>query len=65
VTAILTLDLALKAMTMEACRARGWDPENYDEADALAVLDYAAHVGRIPVPWSVGGLFREPARGAA
>jgi Holliday junction resolvasome RuvABC endonuclease subunit len=32
----------LKRLAMEACRRRGWDPENDDEADALGLLDYAA-----------------------
>ena len=54
----------LKDMTMRACQQRGWDPENDDEADALALLDYAAHVCRIPVPWSCGGLFAEKGEAA-
>lgn len=31
----------LKRLTIEACRRRGWEPENDDEADALGLLDYA------------------------
>lgn len=31
----------LKRLTIEACKARGWAPENDDEADALGLLDYA------------------------
>jgi len=52
---------SLKAMTMRGCQERGWDPQNDDEADALALLDYAAHVLKLQVPWSVGSLFRESA----
>ena len=31
----------LKRLTIDACKARGWSPENDDEADALGLLDYA------------------------
>lgn len=31
----------LKRLTMDACRARGWSPDNDDAADALGLLDYA------------------------
>ena len=46
----------LKQMTIEACRARGWQPANDDEADALAILDYALRLWRIDVPWADGPL---------
>ena len=47
----------MKALVMQACRARGWQPANDDEADALAVLDFAAHACRLDVPWPCGALF--------
>jgi Holliday junction resolvasome RuvABC endonuclease subunit len=34
----------IKAAVVQACRDRGWNPTNDDEADALAVLDYARAV---------------------
>ena len=42
---------------MEGCRARGLKPANDDEADAVAVLDYAAAVRGIKLPWGPGPLF--------
>ena len=48
---------AMKAMVIAACRDRGWSPANDDEADALAMLDYAAHVYRLDIPWVCGALF--------
>lgn len=47
-----------KRMTIEQCTKRGFRPQNDDEADALAVLDYACHCLKLPglVP---GGLFTE------
>ena len=33
----------LKRLTIEACQVRGWDPMTDDEADALALFDYACH----------------------
>lgn len=33
----------LKRLTIEACQLRGWDPRGEDEADALALYDYACH----------------------
>lgn len=47
----------LKRLTMAACRERGWQPEDDNEADALAVMDYAAHCLRLDVPWACGALF--------
>jgi len=46
-----------KRLTMEACKARGWDVEMDDEADALALMDYAVHCLRIPAPWACGALY--------
>lgn len=34
---------AVRRMTFERCKLKGWLPDTDDEADALAVLDYAAH----------------------
>jgi Holliday junction resolvasome RuvABC endonuclease subunit len=50
-----------KARCLERCRDLGWDPDNDDEADAMAIIDFACHELKVPVPWSVGGLFRETA----
>ncbi|NIA72296.1 crossover junction endodeoxyribonuclease RuvC [Pelagibius litoralis] len=47
----------LKAMTIQACRERGWDPANDDEADALALLSYAVDLLRLKADWPIGGLF--------
>jgi Holliday junction resolvasome RuvABC endonuclease subunit len=55
----------LKAMTLDACRDRGWNPCDDNEADALAGLDYACHLLKLPVPWSCGGLFAEKGATAA
>lgn len=48
-----------KRLTVMQCTERGFKPQNDDEADALACLDYACHCLKIPglVP---GGLFTEP-----
>lgn len=32
-----------KERVIAECHARGWKPETEDEADALAILDYARH----------------------
>lgn len=42
---------ALKRMTILRCEARDWNVDTDDEADALALLDYAAHHLKLPVPW--------------
>ena len=49
----------LKAMTVEACRDRGWSPRDDNEADALGLLDYAVHLRKWQPPWASGALFRE------
>lgn len=43
----------LKRMTVERCNLKGWAVDDDNEADALAVLDFAAHTLRnaIDVPW--------------
>ena len=38
----------MKDRVMKPCRDRGWEPANDDEADSLAVLDYAVHCLRLP-----------------
>ena len=55
----------LKALTMDACQARGLKPANDDEADAISVLDYAASLRGIKLPWGAGPLFLDgsPATG--
>jgi Holliday junction resolvasome RuvABC endonuclease subunit len=53
----------LKAMTLPAWRELGWNSKNDDEADVFALLDYACHLLKLPVPWSAGGL--SSARSAA
>ena len=47
-----------KAEVMQACKARGWNPANYDESDALAVLDYSLHELRIQPPWTSDTLWQ-------
>ena len=47
----------LKALTIAACEKRGWAPNNDDEADALAILDYAAHTMALNVPWPAFEMF--------
>lgn len=47
----------LKDLTLDACRARGWDPRDDNAADALAVLDYAAATLGLDVPWQTGVWF--------
>jgi len=41
-----------KRLTIEGCRDRGWAPVNDDEADALAILDFAAHKFKLPTDWA-------------
>lgn len=38
----------LKAMVVTGCEQRGWQPRNDDEADALALLDYAMNLNAVP-----------------
>ena len=48
---------AKKRRVVQACRDRGWDPVDDNEADALAGLDWVCHVRAIAVPWPCGALF--------
>lgn len=41
----------LKEISMEKCRAYGWNPKNDDEADALGILDYACTARGFVPPW--------------
>lgn len=41
----------LKQSTLVRCQQKGWVARNYDEADALAGLDWMAHNLKIQVPW--------------
>ena len=46
-----------KARTIAACRELGWDPEDHNEADALAILSYALHCLRVDSGLPAGPLF--------
>lgn len=46
-----------QARVKAACEARGWTPVDDNAADALALLDHACLVRRIPTPWPCGALF--------
>jgi Holliday junction resolvasome RuvABC endonuclease subunit len=48
----------LKRMTIDRCIAQGWLPKDDDDADALAVLDYACHILKQPLAKSTGPLFK-------
>lgn len=48
----------LKAKIIAACEERGWTPQNDDEADALATLDYGLHCLHIEGA-APGPLFKE------
>ena len=54
-----------KARTIAACNARGFHPRNDDEADALAILDYAAHCLGIKTDIPEGPLFGARSQGEA
>lgn len=41
----------LKRLSIEACRLRGWTPEDDNEADALGLLAFACHRRQLDVPW--------------
>lgn len=41
----------IKTMTVLTCQKKGWAPRNDNEADALALLDWAAHERACDVPW--------------
>ncbi len=54
-----------KARTMAACEVRGFHPQNDDEADALALLDYPAHFLKVTTDILEGPLFSAMAEAAA
>ena len=45
-----------KRAVIEMCRMYGWKPKNDDEADALAIMDYAAGQWGLRRPWGEGPL---------
>lgn len=47
----------LKAAAIEAARARGWNPEDDNQADAAGVLDFGLACFRVEVPWRDAHLF--------
>lgn len=50
-----------KARVIAACLARGIDVSDDNEADALAILDYAAHCCKVKTDISLGPLFEKGA----
>ncbi len=52
----------LKDLTMDRCRAHGWNPSRDDEADALGVLSYVLNTRKIETPWRDRALFGGVAR---
>lgn len=44
----------LKAMTIHHCRARGLDPKDDNEADALGLMEYTAFKFKQKLPWELG-----------
>ena len=54
-----------KARTIAACNVRGFHPRNDDEADALAILDYAAHCLGVKTDNPEGPLFGVRQQGEA
>lgn len=51
----------LKLKTMARCRALGWYPKDHNEADAIALHDYARHAFRLPANRPAGPLFKKEA----
>lgn len=49
-----------KEYAMDRCRQLGLKARNFDEADALGVLDYACDLERIMPPWRAGEVLRPP-----
>lgn len=49
----------LKRLTIAACQARGWAPKSDDDADALAMMDFAM------MQWDVPGVISGPLFGRA
>jgi len=54
----------LKAMAMDAARARGWNPVDDHQADAAGVLDYGLACFGVAVPWRDAHLFGGAIRAA-
>ena len=50
-------------MTVQMCKARGWDPRDNNAADALGILDYAAFRFGPKPDWPVDYLSLEAAHG--
>lgn len=48
----------MKRLVLEEARARGYEPENDDEADAIAVLDFTLHALRETGDLPIGRLFK-------
>ena len=48
----------MKALVMQACRDRSYDPQSEDEADALACLDYSVVCLRLDLELPQPGLLR-------
>lgn len=48
----------IKTLVVNRCRALGWRPTNDDEADAMAIWDFACAKHRAHQSVPVGGLFR-------
>jgi len=49
----------MKSMVMLACIERGFAPKSQDEADAIAMMDYIAHIYELPRDWPDGALFNQ------
>jgi len=47
----------LKRLAMDACRTRGWNPQNDHEADAAGVLDFGLHCFGVRPPWRDAHMF--------
>lgn len=58
----------MKSMAVEECHRRGFQPKSDDEADALCVLDFAAHCLGLETDWpgrGAGPLFQTKEQVAA
>ncbi len=49
---------AIKQLVIDRCELLGWSPDNDDEADAMALWDYAAAKARGHQSVPAGGLFK-------
>ena len=50
----------LKQYVMERCRQLGLSPLNYDQSDAIGILDYCLHMKGITPPWAANEVLRAP-----